>query len=159
MELKCLCLAICCCWHVLDFFLFIQLQKCKMFDVNSCHAFLIRNVIRCDCEMMIAFWVGICFSNSTYILACLLVCLDDDICMFKLTSTSAYNNFLQLQFRFSLHRVAKQTKYFTSINNHKSETVLSSPFIRSLNFLFFFTFNFLMKKKLATECWVAREEE
>lgn len=63
MELKCLYFAICCCWHVLDSL------AVEMFDVNSCHAFLIRNVIRCD-------WDDDSSTSwdlpTTLILACLL---------------------------------------------------------------------------------------
>lgn len=48
MELKCLCLAI---LQLLARFMF----SFVLLDVNSCHAFLIRNVIRSDATMMMSF--------------------------------------------------------------------------------------------------------
>lgn len=69
MELKC--------FASVGTFLTVLQSTVEMFDVNSCHAFLIRNVIRCDCEMMIAFGVGICQQHSALILAF----WNDDICM------------------------------------------------------------------------------
>lgn len=65
MELKCF-------LFVLRFasvgtFLIFFLSATECFDVNSCHAFLIRLVIRCDCEMMIAPQVG---RDFTFLLKC-----------------------------------------------------------------------------------------
>lgn len=75
MELKCLCLVI----HYMAVWLLFARFSLSFFlrvllDVNSCHAFLIRNVIRSDSTMMMSFssWDLQTFHSPSSL--CLLKC-------------------------------------------------------------------------------------